>query len=82
MGLQVGGLLDNKGYGIAVSKTSPVSAPELSEIILKMQEDGRLGQLKTLWWKNKREGGKCVVRPGSNETRHTGARVVDAQRLV
>ncbi|XP_037081492.1 LOW QUALITY PROTEIN: glutamate receptor ionotropic, kainate 2-like [Pollicipes pollicipes] len=57
---QVGGLLDNKGYGIAVSKWSPVSASELSEIILKMQEDGRLQRLKTLWWKNKKEGGKCL----------------------
>ena len=58
---QVGGLLDNKGYGIAVGKSSPVSASELSEIILKMQEDGRLSRLKTLWWKNKKDGGKCLV---------------------
>ena len=58
---KVGGLLDNKGYGIAVGKSSPISASELSEVILKMQEDGRLQQLKTLWWKNKKDGGKCVV---------------------
>ncbi|XP_043241156.1 glutamate receptor ionotropic, kainate 2-like isoform X2 [Amphibalanus amphitrite] len=55
----VGGLLDNKGYGIAVGKTSPVSASELTEVILKMQEDGRLQRLKTMWWKNKKDGGKC-----------------------
>ncbi|KAF0289445.1 Glutamate receptor 2 [Amphibalanus amphitrite] len=56
---KVGGLLDNKGYGIAVGKTSPVSASELTEVILKMQEDGRLQRLKTMWWKNKKDGGKC-----------------------
>lgn len=28
--------------------------------ILKMQEEGKLHQLKTTWWKEKGGGGKCI----------------------
>ncbi|KAJ8970837.1 hypothetical protein NQ317_000711 [Molorchus minor] len=55
---QVGGLLDSKGYGIAMPPNSPFRTA-ISGAILKLQEEGRLRILKTRWWKEKRGGGKC-----------------------
>lgn len=55
---QVGGLLDNKGYGIALIKDSPYRS-DLSAAILHLQENGTLQALKTKWWKQKRGGGQC-----------------------
>ncbi|GLV43975.1 Kainate-type ionotropic glutamate receptor subunit 1D [Carabus blaptoides fortunei] len=55
---QVGGLLDNKGYGIAMRKDSSYRGI-LSTAVLRLQESGRLAQLKNKWWKEKKGGGKC-----------------------
>ncbi|KAI5699759.1 hypothetical protein M8J75_008315 [Diaphorina citri] len=55
---QVGGLLDSKGYGIAMPPNSPYRTA-LSGAVLKLQEEGRLHILKTKWWKEKRGGGSC-----------------------
>jgi len=55
---QLGGLLDNKGYGIALPKDSPYSAA-MSAGVLKLQESGKLQELKIKWWKEQRGGGKC-----------------------
>ncbi|EEB18532.1 glutamate receptor, ionotropic kainate 2 precursor, putative [Pediculus humanus corporis] len=55
---QVGGLLDSKGYGIAMPPNSPYRTA-ISGAILKLQEEGKLHILKTRWWKEKREGGSC-----------------------
>ncbi|XP_011691570.1 PREDICTED: glutamate receptor ionotropic, kainate 2-like [Wasmannia auropunctata] len=55
---QVGGLLDSKGYGIAMPPNSPYRTA-ISEAILKLQEEGKLHMLKTRWWKEKRGGGSC-----------------------
>lgn len=55
---QVGGLLDNKGYGIAMRKNSTYRNL-LSAAVLKLQETGRLAVLKNKWWKEKKGGGKC-----------------------
>ncbi|GJQ76051.1 hypothetical protein Trydic_g18102 [Trypoxylus dichotomus] len=49
---QVGGRLDNKGYGIAM----PMNAPYRSAIdqrILQLQEGGKLAILKNRWWKER-----------------------------
>ena len=46
---QIGGLLDHKGYGIALRKRSPFRAP-LSRSINKLNEDGDLQELKNKWW--------------------------------
>ncbi|KRT79265.1 hypothetical protein AMK59_8574 [Oryctes borbonicus] len=49
---QVGGRLDNKGYGIAM----PTNAPYRSAIdqqILLFQEQGKLAELKNRWWKER-----------------------------
>ncbi|KAB0791738.1 hypothetical protein PPYR_03538 [Photinus pyralis] len=55
---QVGGALDEKGYGIAMKKDSEYRHL-LSTAILELQESGKLAQLKTKWWKEKRGGGRC-----------------------
>lgn len=56
---QIGGLLDNKGYGIATRRNSPYSRL-LSQGILQLQERGVLHTLKDRWWKQKRGGGACA----------------------
>ncbi|XP_030025495.2 glutamate receptor ionotropic, kainate 3 isoform X3 [Manduca sexta] len=55
---RVGGLLDSKGYGIAMKKNSPYRQP-MSESILQLQEEGKLIRMKDKWWKEKRGGGVC-----------------------
>lgn len=46
---QIGGLLDHKGYGIALRKRSPYRAP-LSKSIVELNEAGELQDLKFKWW--------------------------------
>uniref|UniRef100_A0A182TV70 Ionotropic glutamate receptor C-terminal domain-containing protein n=1 Tax=Anopheles melas TaxID=34690 RepID=A0A182TV70_9DIPT len=58
---QVGGMLDSKGYGIAMPPNSPFRTA-ISGAVLKLQEEGKLHILKTRWWKEKRGGGSCRVR--------------------
>ncbi|CAD5211404.1 unnamed protein product [Bursaphelenchus okinawaensis] len=48
----IGGLLDSKGYGVAVPKGSPLRH-ELSKTILQLQERTILEALKNKWWKSK-----------------------------
>ncbi|GAB0095911.1 Ionotropic glutamate receptor [Sergentomyia squamirostris] len=55
---QINGLLDDKGYGIAMRKNSPYRNA-LSEAVLKLQEQGKLSTLKIKWWQEKRGGGAC-----------------------
>ncbi|XP_064550385.1 glutamate receptor ionotropic, kainate 2 isoform X4 [Drosophila montana] len=57
---QVGALLDEKGYGIAMRKNWPYR-DVLSQAILELQEQGVLTKMKTKWWKEKRGGGACSV---------------------
>lgn len=54
---QVGNLLDNKGYGIAMPPNSPYRTM-ISTAILHLQEKGELQTLKNKWWKEK-GGGLC-----------------------
>uniref|UniRef100_A0A182U976 Glutamate receptor 1 n=1 Tax=Anopheles melas TaxID=34690 RepID=A0A182U976_9DIPT len=61
---QIGGLLDSKGYGIAMPVNSPYRTA-ISGAVLKMQEEGKLHQLKTRWWKEMRGGGQCTEVPNS-----------------
>ena len=56
---QIGGNLDNKGYGIPMKPGSPYKTL-IDGAILKMQEGGTFFKLNTKWWKQKRGGGKCV----------------------
>ena len=55
---QLGGLLDSKGYGIALPKDSPYTAA-ISAGVLSLQEDGILKELKIKWWEKERGGGSC-----------------------
>jgi len=55
---QLGGLLDSKGYGIALPKDSPYTAA-ISAGVLALQERGTLKLLKIRWWKKLRGGGTC-----------------------
>lgn len=64
---QIGGLLDSKGYGIALAKNSTRRRDyrtKLSEGILSLQESGILEVLKNRWWKEKRGGGACDIDDG------------------
>ena len=49
---QIGGLLDQKGYGIATPPESPYRS-FLNDAILSLQESGRLDELKKRWWKDR-----------------------------
>merc|ERR1719239_188810 len=55
---QLGGLLDSKGYGIALPKDSPYTHA-ISAGVLALQERGTLKLLKIRWWKKLRGGGTC-----------------------
>ncbi|CAG9865359.1 unnamed protein product [Phyllotreta striolata] len=63
---QVGGLLDDKGYGIAMKKFSPYRN-DISTAILQLQEKGVLTSRKIKWWKEKRGGGKCSAKAENSE---------------
>ena len=56
--LQVGQLLDSKGYGIAFTPGSHYRVP-IDRAILQLQEEGKLHELKNRWWKERRGGGQC-----------------------
>lgn len=60
---QIGGLIDSKGYGVAISKRPRHKRPYrtlLNEAILHLQETGMLHMLKNRWWKERRGGGTCT----------------------
>uniref|UniRef100_A0A336KHH4 CSON010578 protein n=1 Tax=Culicoides sonorensis TaxID=179676 RepID=A0A336KHH4_CULSO len=47
---QLGGLLDSKGYGIALPLNSPYRTA-ISQAVIKLQEEGKLLTIKDKWWK-------------------------------
>ncbi|KAH8020295.1 hypothetical protein HPB51_000106 [Rhipicephalus microplus] len=66
---QIGGLLDSKGYGIALPPGSPYRSL-FSSAILRLQENGTLQMLKERWWKWRHPSRRCPEedgpsRPGS-----------------
>ena len=58
--MQVGGLLDSKGYGIGTPRGSPYR-DAISDAILKLAEDQKLQKLYNRWWKEKGGAGQCDV---------------------
>jgi len=56
---QIGGNLDNKGYGIAMALGTPYK-PLIDSAILNLLEGGVLHKLRIKWWKQKRGGGACT----------------------
>ncbi|KAL1451875.1 hypothetical protein WDU94_006210 [Cyamophila willieti] len=63
---QVGGLLDSKGYGIAMQKNKWFRN-KLNYYVLTLQEKGKLDALKNKWWKEK-GAGTCQAEEASSET--------------
>ncbi|XP_037948866.1 glutamate receptor ionotropic, kainate 2-like isoform X1 [Teleopsis dalmanni] len=68
---QVGALLDEKGYGIAMRKNWPYR-DLLSQAILELQEQGVLSKMKTKWWQEKRGGGACTQGKSSEGAKGLG----------
>merc|ERR1712241_1536070 len=68
---QIGGNLDNKGYGIAIAHGKPYK-PLIDSAILHLQEGGVLHRLRTKWWKQKRGGGACVAGAGGGAVAELG----------
>ncbi|WAR07420.1 GRIK2-like protein, partial [Mya arenaria] len=62
--MQVGGLLDSKGYGIATPMDSPLK-DKLSMAILNLQEEGKVQMLYNKWWK----GSSSCVRDDKQDTK-------------
>uniref|UniRef100_A0A914ZUS1 Ionotropic glutamate receptor C-terminal domain-containing protein n=1 Tax=Parascaris univalens TaxID=6257 RepID=A0A914ZUS1_PARUN len=56
--MQIGGLLDQKGYGIGLPKGSPYRQL-ISTTILRLQEKTVLTELKDRWWKKQRGSTHC-----------------------
>nr|WJJ63361.1 glutamate receptor ionotropic 3 [Pachyrhinus yasumatsui] len=55
---KIGNLLDSKSYGIGM----PMNADyrhSINAAVLKLQETGKLNELKERWWKQKQEGEPC-----------------------
>ncbi|KAG4075844.1 hypothetical protein HA402_003670 [Bradysia odoriphaga] len=79
---QVGGLLDSKGYGIAMPVNSPYRSL-ISEAVLKLQEDGTLQRLKTKWWKDENQMTDCSDdKQGASDTPELGMDNVGGVFLV
>ncbi|XP_066943694.1 glutamate receptor ionotropic, kainate 2-like isoform X2 [Macrobrachium rosenbergii] len=56
--IQVGGLLNSRSYSIALPPGSPYRTL-INSALLKLQETGKLRDLKHKWWKVERGGGAC-----------------------
>ncbi|XP_064094425.1 glutamate receptor ionotropic, kainate 2-like [Macrobrachium nipponense] len=59
--IQVGGLLNSRSYGIALPPGSPYRTL-INSALGKLQETGRLTDLKHKWWKVERGGGACQTK--------------------
>ncbi|KAK3923037.1 Glutamate receptor ionotropic, kainate 2 [Frankliniella fusca] len=64
---KVGQNLDEKGYGIAMRKNAPYLSA-LSAAVVKLQESGKLSELRTRWWEQRRGGGKCIGSAGADSS--------------
>jgi len=63
--IQVGGLLDDKGYGIAAPTGSPW-VNIISNAILKLKTFGELPELYQKWWKKEHNDKNCDLLPETN----------------
>ncbi|KAL7047475.1 hypothetical protein ACKWTF_002928 [Chironomus riparius] len=70
---QIGGLLDSKGYGVALPKGSPWR-DKISLAILELQEKGTIQILYDKWWKNT---GEICSRDEKNKESKANALGVD-----
>lgn len=58
--MQIGGLIDQKGYGIGLPKGSPYREL-ISTAILRLQEKTELTELKEKWWKVSPENQESIL---------------------
>ncbi|RZC36839.1 Lig chan, ANF receptor and/or SBP bac 3 domain containing protein [Asbolus verrucosus] len=58
----VGKLLDEKSYGIAMKKSMYLNINVLSRAILDLQHSGKLNELQRKWWEENQGGGFCELR--------------------
>ncbi|KAI1711988.1 ligand-gated ion channel domain-containing protein [Ditylenchus destructor] len=66
----VGGLLDSKGYGVALPKGSPLRNV-FSKTILQLQERTILEALKNKWWQGNQDMSNCPSQgPNSHSSLH------------
>ncbi|XP_018563904.1 glutamate receptor ionotropic, kainate 2-like isoform X2 [Anoplophora glabripennis] len=63
---QVNGLLDEKGYGIAMRKNESYRN-SLSTGILILQNSGKLEEIKRTWWEQRKGGGQCLDKSSDAE---------------
>ncbi|XP_034827944.1 glutamate receptor ionotropic, kainate 2-like [Maniola hyperantus] len=73
--MQVGGLLDSKGFGIAMPFSSSYRTA-VDNAVLKLAESGKLVELKNRWWKVPPEEA-CVTEEASDEGASAGELGVD-----
>ncbi|XP_011138744.1 glutamate receptor ionotropic, kainate 2-like isoform X1 [Harpegnathos saltator] len=78
---QVGGLLDEKNYGIAMKKYSPYRH-SMNKAVLQLSESGKITELKNKWWTQKRGGGKCRETGGTSSAQELGLDNVGGVFLV
>lgn len=78
---KVGQNLDEKGYGIAMRKNAPYRSA-LSAGVVKLQESGKLSELRTRWWEQRRGGGKCSGAPEADSSDELGLDNVGGVFLV
>ncbi|XP_018404443.1 PREDICTED: glutamate receptor ionotropic, kainate 2-like [Cyphomyrmex costatus] len=78
---QIGGLLDEKGYGIAMKKNSPY-LHNINSAVLKLSEGGIIQEIKKKWWTQKRGGGKCQESAGTSQAERLGLDNVGGVFLV
>lgn len=79
--MQVGGLLDSKGYGIATPRGSPYR-DMISEQILRLQERQKISKLYTKWWKEKAESNCDTEGKGKQNANELGLQNVGGVFVV
>ncbi|XP_055851575.1 glutamate receptor ionotropic, kainate 2-like [Episyrphus balteatus] len=67
---QIGGLLDEKGYGIAMKKNWPYR-DKLNDALLELQESGVLAKMKSKWWFELGTG-SCTSKTEQSEAKEMG----------
>ncbi|KAA3672390.1 glutamate receptor, ionotropic kainate 2 [Paragonimus westermani] len=73
--MQIGGLLDSKGYGIGLPQGSIYRDP-ISETILKLQNDQILDKLKFRWWRERDINVTCDSNKKKSDTSSLGVEKV------
>ncbi|XP_033113325.1 glutamate receptor ionotropic, kainate 2-like [Anneissia japonica] len=63
---QIGGLLNSRGYGVGTQLGSPYR-DEITKVILRLQEDGKLLEMQNTWWKKEQCERDDATKEDANE---------------